>query len=270
MQDKTVSAIVPVFNEEKTVAKVVKTLLASPLISEVICINDGSSDRSLEVLRGFGKKIKLVNFRKNRGKGSAVAAGIRLAKKECVLFCDSDLINFSLEHIQAMLAPILNGETRVVLAVPTQNKDGSFNRNEVYLAGERVYSRTALLPHLSKLGRSKGAGASEVYLNTLFPKREIKTVPLVGLIKPPKELKWSSPMALKQYLLSAISVLQEIGRIEINTLGDLKKLENLVQTDNFENLIFRVNEIKSKKLKNTLERYFLRYISYIRKLTPQR
>jgi hypothetical protein len=45
-KQKFVSAIVPVFNEEKTVAKVVKTLVKSSLVNEVICINDGSTDKS--------------------------------------------------------------------------------------------------------------------------------------------------------------------------------------------------------------------------------
>jgi len=48
---KTISAIVPVYNEDKTVAKVVETLLNNPLINEVICVNDGSTDKSLTILK---------------------------------------------------------------------------------------------------------------------------------------------------------------------------------------------------------------------------
>ncbi|OGH23696.1 MAG: hypothetical protein A2958_02935 [Candidatus Levybacteria bacterium RIFCSPLOWO2_01_FULL_38_13] len=59
-----VSAIVPVFNEGGRVGKVIDTLLKSDLIDEVICINDGSSDGSLKILKGFGNKIKLINFKK--------------------------------------------------------------------------------------------------------------------------------------------------------------------------------------------------------------
>ncbi len=90
-----VSAIVPVFNEEIRVGKVIGTLLKSNLIDEVICINDGSSDKSLEVLKKFGKKIKLINFKTNKGKGTAVAEGIKEARGNFLFFCDSDLINFT-------------------------------------------------------------------------------------------------------------------------------------------------------------------------------
>ncbi|HAJ33347.1 MAG TPA: hypothetical protein DCK79_08225 [Candidatus Atribacteria bacterium] len=50
-KQKFVSAIVPVFNEEKTVAKVVKTLAKTSLVNEVICINDGSTDKSLSIFK---------------------------------------------------------------------------------------------------------------------------------------------------------------------------------------------------------------------------
>ena len=262
-----VSAIVPVFNEEKRVGKVIDTLLKSNLIDEVICINDSSSDKSLKILKGFGKQIKLINFKKNQGKGKAVAAGIKKASGEFLLFCDGDLINFTVEHIKKMLNPILEGEVRVVFAVPTQNKTGKYWRHEVFLAGERIYPRNALLPHVSKLSRTKGAGGSEVYLNTLFRRKEIKIVPLIGLKKPFKGSKWSSSLALKQGLLSVIGVLQESGRIEINSIRDLKQLENLVQVDTFEDLITNIGEIKNKRIKSILRKYFLKYITkYVKKI----
>ena len=262
-----VSAIIPVFNEEKRVGKVIGTLLKSNLIDEVICINDGSFDKSLEILKGFGKKIKLINFKENRGKGTAVAEGIKEASGDFLFFCDSDLINFTRDHVSRMLIPILNGKTRVVFAVPTQDKAGKYARHVVFLAGERIYPRNALLPHVSKLSRTKGAGGSEVYLNTLFRRKEIKIVPLIGLKKPFKGSKWSSTIALKQGLLSVIGVLQESGRIEINSIRDLKQLENLIQVDTFENLILKIGEIKNKRIKSVLERYFLKYIvKYFKKI----
>ena len=262
-----VSAIVPVFNEEKRVRKVITTLLKSNLIDEVICINDGSSDKSLKILKKFGKKIKLINFKTNKGKGTAVAEGIKEARGDFLFFCDSDLINFTSEHIEKMLSPILKGEVRVVFAIPTKDKTGKYWRHEVFLAGERIYPRDALLPHVSKLSRTKGAGGSEVYLNTLFRRKEIKIVPLIGLKKPFKGSKWSSSLALKQGLLSVIGVLQESGRIEINSIRDLKQLENLVQVDTFEDLITKIGEIRNKKIKALLKKYFLKYITkYVKKI----
>lgn len=267
MKNKTVSAIVPAYNEGKSVKKIIKTLLSSSLIAEIICINDGSTDNSQQILEEFGKSIHVITFKKNKGKGKAIAAGIKKAKGEYLLFCDSDLIHFTKTHIKAMLNPILYEKTKVVFAVPTLDKTGKYQRHEVFLAGERVYPRTALLPHVVKLARSKGAGGSEIYLNTLFKKKEITIVPLIGLIKPTKVAKWSSPIALKQYMFSIIGILQETGRIEINSVSDLKQLENLVQIDTVENLVLALKEIKNKKIRELLEKYYKKYITqYLKKI----
>ncbi|MEX0587272.1 MAG: glycosyltransferase family 2 protein, partial [Patescibacteria group bacterium] len=76
----TVSAVVPVFEEEKTIAGVITALLSSPLLDEVIVVNDGSSDSSPEIIKSFEPRIKFINLRKNRGKGFALAKGIRKAQ----------------------------------------------------------------------------------------------------------------------------------------------------------------------------------------------
>ena len=88
-----VSAIVPGFNEEKTISKVVDCLLKSPEIKEVIAINDGSTDKTLTILKRFKSQIKLIDLKKNQGKGYALTAGINQAKNEVLMFMDADLVN---------------------------------------------------------------------------------------------------------------------------------------------------------------------------------
>lgn len=65
----SVSAVVPVFNEEKTLRGVVWALLNSKLITEVICVNDGSTDKTREILKSFGRKIVFIDLKENQGKG---------------------------------------------------------------------------------------------------------------------------------------------------------------------------------------------------------
>ncbi len=267
MKKLTFSAVIPFYNEEKHIGKVVETVLSSPLISEVVCVDDGSTDDSQKVLRALKGKIRIVTLTENQGKGKAVAEGIKKAKGTHILFCDADLVRFTKEHIEQMLDPVIKGKTNVVLAVPTQDKTGRYARWESFLAGERVYPRADLLPHVSRLTGSKGAGASEVFLNTLYKKKDTMIVPLVGLYKPLKVNKWNSTTALKQYLLSIIGVLQEAGRIEIHSVSDLKQVENLLQVDTFEKLLTRISEIKNKKIRNLLERYYYKYLKkYVKKI----
>ncbi|HRR05548.1 MAG TPA: glycosyltransferase family 2 protein, partial [Candidatus Woesebacteria bacterium] len=94
-EKKLVSVIIPAFNEEKTVAEVVKVCLKTPEVGEIIVVNDGSRDKTKEKLKAFrGKdKVKAINLSKNHGKGYAVAQGIRAARYDYLLFLDADLIN---------------------------------------------------------------------------------------------------------------------------------------------------------------------------------
>jgi len=65
---KSVSAIVPIYNEEKTISKVLNTLLKNNLIDEIICINDGSTDTSIDVLNQFKEKIEIIDLKKIKAK----------------------------------------------------------------------------------------------------------------------------------------------------------------------------------------------------------
>jgi dolichyl-phosphate beta-glucosyltransferase len=94
------SVIIPVYNEEKRVPKTLDAvfayLKAKKVPSEIIVVDDGSSDRTLEVVGAFKRKTtarqKLVILKQktNRGKGSAVRTGALAAKGRIVLYMDAD------------------------------------------------------------------------------------------------------------------------------------------------------------------------------------
>lgn len=92
MQEK-VSIIIPVFNTEIHLEKCLNSVLNQTLKDiEIICINDGSTDNSLEILEKFAKndkRIKIIN-QKNKGQSCARNAGVKLAKGEYIGFVDSD------------------------------------------------------------------------------------------------------------------------------------------------------------------------------------
>lgn len=89
-----VSVIVPCYNEESRIAptleEVRRYFLRRGIESEIIVINDGSTDNTLEVLKAF-EHLKIVSWRENRGKGFAVKAGLEVANGEYVLITDADL-----------------------------------------------------------------------------------------------------------------------------------------------------------------------------------
>jgi len=180
-KSKNVSVIVPIFNEEKTVENIIKCLLTSPLVNEVICVNDGSTDESLKILKEFGKKIKVVSFIKNYGKGHALAEGIKKSQSEIVVFFDSDLIRFCHGHIEAILDPIFKEKARVVLgySMPRKNHFFASSPFSINVTGQRAYYKEDLLPHLKQMTKTRYG--VEIFLNSLFKKNQTSKIP--NLIK---------------------------------------------------------------------------------------
>lgn len=89
----TISFLVPAYNEEKTIADTIKHIFAIDYdILEVIVINDGSKDRTAEIvkqLQGKYPRLKLLN-KKNSGKADSLNQGIKIAKGELVAVTDAD------------------------------------------------------------------------------------------------------------------------------------------------------------------------------------
>lgn len=252
---KNISAIVPVFNEEKTVAGVIKVLLKSPLIDEVICINDGSTDKTLMVLEDYKDKIQLINFNENKGKSYALVEGIKKAKGEIVTFFDADLTNLSDGHIKTLLEPILENKYRAVLGHPSNGWVPDVFSN---LTGERVYYRKDLVPHLEKMAKTRFG--VEIFLNNLFPEEETKKIPLKKLRGLYKYEKRNSTNAFKEYLGEAVEIAQEIGKREGLLPRDYQIITQISKATNFKELKTKIENISNKNVRQFFEKYVLIYI----------
>jgi dolichol-phosphate mannosyltransferase len=108
-----VSIVVPALNEEATIGEVIQRLLALPLSVEVIVVNDGSKDRTGEILAGFGDRIQVLTNPEPGGKGAAIRKALTAATGRAVIVQDADL-EYRPEEIPALVAPILKGEANVV------------------------------------------------------------------------------------------------------------------------------------------------------------
>ena len=252
---KSVSAIVPVFNEEKTVAGVIEALLKNPLINEVICIDDGSTDKSLEILKKFNNSIQLINFEENRGKSYALVEGIKKAKGEIVTFIDADLTNLSDNHLKTLLEPVLEDKYKVVLGYPS---NGWMPNVFSDLTGERVYYKNDLIPHLKKMAQTKFG--VEIFLNNLFAEKETKKVPLKQLKGLFKYEKRNSVNTFKEYVVEGVEIAQEIGRREGLLPRDYQIIAQISKATSFSELKNKIDEIANKNVKKFLKKYVLYYI----------
>jgi len=110
------SIIIPVYNEEATVSKIIakvkKVKLPEGLDKEIVVVDDGSSDRSARVLEETSG-IKFFRHSKNKGKGAAIRTGLEKATGGIVLIQDADL-EYDPNDYFRLVSPILEGKTKVV------------------------------------------------------------------------------------------------------------------------------------------------------------
>jgi dolichol-phosphate mannosyltransferase len=94
------SVVIPVYNEEQNLSPLwdeLRGVLESlPLTFEVVLVDDGSRDRSAEIIRGFREadpRVRLVRLKANAGETAATDAGFKAARGRCVVTMDADLQN---------------------------------------------------------------------------------------------------------------------------------------------------------------------------------
>ena len=109
------SVIVPCYNEERTINRILSRILAQPSVGEVIIIDDFSADNSVQFIEAFeDSRIILIKNTKNLGKGACVSKGITTSTYPFVVIQDADL-EYSPEEFPRLLAPLLDGRADAVL-----------------------------------------------------------------------------------------------------------------------------------------------------------
>jgi len=113
---RRLSVVIPVFNEEATLANVVRKVLAVPDLLEVIIVDDGSSDATAAVaaeIMAANSRVRVERLAVNAGKTAALRAGFALTQGDIVIVQDADL-EYDPAEIHSVIEPILEGHADVV------------------------------------------------------------------------------------------------------------------------------------------------------------
>jgi len=119
------SVVIPIFNEEKTIERIVDEVLGEQTPKEIIIIDDGSTDGTWSIIQksksialrsknqNYNEKLKIIRNEKNKGKGYSVRKGIQEATGDVLIIQDADL-EYNPNDYSRLLEPILERKTEVV------------------------------------------------------------------------------------------------------------------------------------------------------------
>ena len=168
-----VTAVIPAYNEERTVAQVVRAVVASPLVTEVVVVNDGSRDGTSLAAGHAGARV--IDLPENRGKGAAIQAAIAASEGDVLLLLDADLVGLEADHVRRLLSPVLGGEADMTIGV--------FERGRTFTDLAQVITpglsgqRAVLRPLLQEIaGLDLARFGTEVTLNRIAERSRARVV----------------------------------------------------------------------------------------------
>jgi glycosyltransferase involved in cell wall biosynthesis len=138
---KKISILIPCFNEEKTIEIIVEKVLKAntlDLEKEIIVINDGSTDRTEQILKRLASQIKIVHLNQNKGKGFAIEQGKLHVTGDIILIQDADL-EYCPSDYPALIKPFLENQSQAVFGI--RNRQGQYHKfflNPYYWGGTLI------------------------------------------------------------------------------------------------------------------------------------
>jgi glycosyltransferase involved in cell wall biosynthesis len=148
-----ISAIIPVYNEAGKVGLVLETLRHVTWISELLVVDDGSTDSSADEIRIAAQsdpRLRLLQHIENQGKGQAIFSGWQATKSPYLLLLDADLFGLKPHHVYDLMEPVITNQADMSIG---QFKRGRFASDfshllTPWLSGQRCL-RANLLGQIS-------------------------------------------------------------------------------------------------------------------------
>lgn len=206
----SIDAILPVYNEARTVRKVLSVLRQVDCLGEIIVVDDGSTDGSGKEIEEEAKadqRIRLLTHESNHGKGQSILHAWQITRANCVLLLDADLYGLEPRHILELIMPVLQDQADMTIG---QFKRGYWRTDfshfvTPWLSGQRCL-RSELLEHVSP---TAAAGYGIETALTVAAKQDgwrCKRVPMYGVWHRPSEqrLGWLAGLRTRSRMYGQI------------------------------------------------------------------
>lgn len=137
----SVVAIIPAYNEEKTIGEVLKILTMLKVLDEIIVVSDGSDDNTAKEAGRYD--VRVIELNENQGKSKAIFTGLKYSNANTILMLDADLIGLTAEHVMALLNPVLSGDYDMSIGVFKHGRGATDFAQKIapYLSGQRAINR---------------------------------------------------------------------------------------------------------------------------------
>lgn len=140
-----VSVVIPAYNEENYIANVLAALKSAEELSDILVVNDGSTDRTSEIARSFN--IRVIDLPQNTGKSHAMWVGVNNTRYPYVLFLDADLVGITAEQIRSLYYPVYLDTADMTVGIFNSGRGMTDLAQKItpFLSGQRCVKRSILL-----------------------------------------------------------------------------------------------------------------------------
>jgi glycosyltransferase involved in cell wall biosynthesis len=225
---KGISCVVCAYNEADRIRNILDVIVGHPALTEVIVVNDGSTDATEALLRSY-PTIRLLSHTPNRGKTFALSRGIAAARCGHLMLLDADLAGIKAADIDALAAPVMRGEAEVSISLRSNSLWLYRQLGLDFVSGERVAPKWLLKGAVEAMQRLPRWGG-EVYMNEIFIRHAcriqvVRWPRVLNIRKYQKFGAWRGALAELKMISDAASVLTPIGLVRQNwrMLGLVKR-----------------------------------------------
>lgn len=248
------SVIIPVYNSEKTISKCIDSILKQDLKEkEIILIDDGSKDNSLEILLKYEKKYDFVRVisQENMGQGVARNNGIRIATGKYITFIDSDDYVSGTNSYSKFIKKCYKNDLDILIFNYVIVKD-NIKEHVVTLKENVVFSSEEVLNKFLLTNEVEGYSWNKIFKSKLFEEdgirfiegKKYEDIPLViEAIILSNKIEFDNSKTYN-YVINNLSTTQNIN---INTLND--------EVDSMELIIDKLKKMNSIKINLNLKVY---------------